>query len=286
MLLVFEPDLGSPLADAIAAAGEQRGVEVLRWSPTAMVESVSLALTIDGGGAAVRFSVDGRAIRGDDLDGVVTLIDGFTPELWPKYTPRDREYAATEALASWVALLTALPCPLLNPPAPDALGGAVYPPVEVSMLAAKVGLSTPSILYLDSAASFRDERADELRASACALGHLPLAEVPLGQAWLDEAGSEPIRIRGVGEARIRAVIVGERVLEVGDVAPPEEIKRALIDLHRRIRRPLGEVWLGRDEDGRWLLEDAMRWPSAAALEFLGERLGASIVTACTEGRRW
>ncbi len=287
MLLILEPEQGSLLAEAIAEAAEERGVELLRWSPAQMIGEVSLALSIDESGARVTFGLaDGRELRGEELRGVITLIDGFDPELWPRYSPRDRDYAATEALASWVAALTALPCPLLNRPAPDALGGAVLSPVVVSTIAARVGLGAPSTAYLESAAALQDPRADELRATATALGHLPLCEVPLTGEWLRGAGAGPIRVRGVGEDRRRVVVVGEDVLPVPAASLPEEVERALLELHRRLGRRFGEVWLGRDERGRWLVEDALRWPSATATRALSAELGEAIVTTCTENSRW
>jgi hypothetical protein len=286
LILVLEPDAGSQLADLITRAGERRGVEVLRWSPTVMVDAVSVSLAIDDAGTSVTFEVGGRRIVGEALAGVITLFDAFAPTLWPRYEPRDRTYAATEALAVWVAVLAALPCAVLNPPAADALGGAILTPVEVALRAWEVGLAAPSVTYLEAASALTDELADEVRASACALGRLPLHEVPLGRAWLAAAADEPIRVRGAGRARSRAVVIGEHVLGVGGDAPPQPVAAALIELHRRIERVVGEVWLSRDEDGRWLVEDAMRWPSEVAAAELGDRLGDALVAACAEGRRW
>jgi hypothetical protein len=286
LILVLEPYAGSPLGDLIARAGERRGLEVLRWSPTMMVDAVSVSLAIDDARTSVTFEVDGRRLEGRALTGAITLFDAFAPTLWPRYAPRDRCYAATEALAVWVAILAALPCAVLNPPAADALGGAILTPVEVGLRVWEVGLAAPSVTYLETARALADAHADEVRASACALGRLPLHEVPLGRAWLTAAADEPIRVRGAGRSRSRAVVIGERVLGVSGDGPPPPVAAALIELHRRLERVVGEVWLSRDDDGRWLVEDVMRWPSEVAAAELGERLGDALVAACEEGRRW
>ncbi len=286
MILVLEPDAGSPLAALIARAGERRGLEVLRWSPAMMIDAVSVTLALDDAQTSVTFEVDGRRIVGDQLTGAITLVDAFVPTLWPRYAPRDRCYAATEALAVWAAILAALPCAVLNPPAADALGGAILTPVELGLHAWEVGLAAPSVTYVEAARVFPAALADEVRASACALGRLPLREAPLGRAWLAAAADEPIRVRGAGRSRSRIVVIGERVLGVGGEGPPASVAAASIALLRRLERVVGEVWLGRDDDGRWLVEDVMRWPSDVAAAELGDRLGDALVAACEEGRRW
>lgn len=286
MILVLTPDAEAPLADAIAKSGDRRGVEVLRFAPTSMLREVTLALEIEAAGARVRFGVDGRWLDGESIHGVVSTIDGFEPALWPSYTPRDQTYAAQEALATWVAAITALPCALLNPPAADALGGAIFTPVEVCLRAAEAGLGAPLVAYLESAQALLDERADEVRASVCALGELALEEVPLRRDWLSRAGDGPIRIRGAGRDPVRAVVVGEHVLTVGHADLPDAVKERLRLLHRRLGRTMGEVWLGRDGDGRWLVEEALRWPGAATIAALGQNLGEAVLDACAEGRRW
>jgi hypothetical protein len=76
------------------------------------------------------------------------------------------------------------------------------------------------------------------------------------------------------------------VLGVGGDGPPPSVAAALIELHHRLERVVGEVWLSRDDDGRWLVEDVMRWPSEVAAAELGDRLGDALVAACEEVRRW
>lgn len=284
MILVLAPDAGAPLADLVERSGERRGVEVLRWTPSAMIREVGLALEIDGPATRVRFAYGGRAIAGEAIAGVITAVDGFAPALWPAYSPRDQLYAAQEAVAAWVAALAALPGRLLNPPSADALGGAIVTPVEVSLQAGEVGLGAPAIAYVESAAALRDERADEVRACACALGEVTPVEAPLGRAWLAAAGEGPIRVRGAGRGRVRVVMVGARALTAEGEAPPATVVAALGELQRRLGRTLGEVWLSREDDGGWLVEEALRWPGATAVAALGAALGDAILDALMESR--
>ncbi|MFI5898344.1 hypothetical protein ACIA5D_50545 [Actinoplanes sp. NPDC051513] len=87
-------------------------------------------------GASIRVECDGFAIVGAEVRGVVNRLGGG-----PRWTvgipvsDRDRRYANAELRAFFLSWLTALPCPVVNPPTAASLD-----PVQWTLLAAAAGL--------------------------------------------------------------------------------------------------------------------------------------------------
>ncbi len=98
---------------------------------------------VGGSGADVRIRLrDGREIRSDRIAGVLNRL-GEIPASWLERIRReDRDYVAQEWHALLTSSLTALACPVLNPPSPPSLCGAWRHTSEWRLLAAAAGLET------------------------------------------------------------------------------------------------------------------------------------------------
>jgi hypothetical protein len=80
--------------------------------------------------------VGGRRVAARELTGVVTRIACVTGYELPFVTEHDRDYAASEMHAFLLALLTSLPCRVVNPPTPDGLCGPILAQEQWVQLAA------------------------------------------------------------------------------------------------------------------------------------------------------
>jgi hypothetical protein len=81
-------------------------------------------------------TVDG-AFRACDLRAVVTRLVGVYPGHLPHVSVPAREYIAAEMTAFLRAWLTALPCPVHDPPTSLSLSGHVWSPEQWAVLAAR-----------------------------------------------------------------------------------------------------------------------------------------------------
>lgn len=76
-----------------------------------------------GDPAASRAVVGGAVVEVGELTGVVTRLPAVTPGEVRRIQPGDRDYAASEMSAFLNHWLSALPCPVLNPPVATSLCG-------------------------------------------------------------------------------------------------------------------------------------------------------------------
>jgi hypothetical protein len=96
-------------------------------------------------GASIEVELaDGRAIRGEEVRGVLNRLVGIPVERLARAAPADKEYATEELHAFFLSWLVALPCRVLNRPVPQGLSGAWLERSEWLTLAGRAGLSTPS----------------------------------------------------------------------------------------------------------------------------------------------
>lgn len=158
---------------------------------------------VGAGATSCRIVLDGGdAIDGSRLQGVInrmTRAPQFTCD--PQPAQEDLDYAAREGYAMVLSWLTALPCPLLNPPSPRGLCGAWRGTSEWLQLGRKAGLSVlpltlgapPSpppdggwrrLLVIDGALLAEDPAHPPPEAVAEGCLHLSrLARSPLMQVW-------------------------------------------------------------------------------------------------------
>jgi hypothetical protein len=83
---------------------------------------------------------DGTSLDTSAIRGVVNRMSGAPTDHFSSAEPRERLYAASELQAFLLGWLASLPCPLLNPPAPESLAGAWHSDVVATQLAVLAGL--------------------------------------------------------------------------------------------------------------------------------------------------
>lgn len=105
-----------------------------RWEHRLGATGVSIELEL----------VDGRAIHGQRVRGVLNRLIGVSPGHVARSVPADREYASQELHAFFLSWLAGLPGRVLNPPSPQGLSGAWLDSSEWLLLAARAGLPTPA----------------------------------------------------------------------------------------------------------------------------------------------
>lgn len=81
--------------------------------------------------------VGGRRIGAGEIAGVITRIACVTGYELPFVAAADREYASSEMNAFLLALLTTLPCPVVNRPTDDGLCGPILAQEQWVQLAAR-----------------------------------------------------------------------------------------------------------------------------------------------------
>jgi hypothetical protein len=89
--------------------------------------------------------VAGKPIAAKDIEGVVSRLANVTSIELPFIHVDDRDYAASEFQAFLLALLSSLPCPVLNAPTPGCLNGPAWAPEQWTRCAARAGIAVKPI---------------------------------------------------------------------------------------------------------------------------------------------
>lgn len=127
----------------------------------------AIAHAVGRGGASLSVHLpDGREIRSEEVRGVLNrLVD--VPSAWlHRFGPEDQAYMAEEAHALLVSALHAFACPVLNPPQPAGLCGALRDDAQWRLLAAAAGL--PAVPYGE--ATWADPPVVEAATTALVVG--------------------------------------------------------------------------------------------------------------------
>jgi hypothetical protein len=83
---------------------------------------------------------NGETISSASVSGVINRLGTSPTAHLQRATAGDRDYAGAELHAFLLGWLAAMPCPVLNPPAPNSLWGAGHGSLEVAHFAAQCGL--------------------------------------------------------------------------------------------------------------------------------------------------
>lgn len=119
MILILA-DSFDPWATLVHREAQQTGGDVCWVEPSQLLERTVLNWPV-GTAAAVlpgSLTVDGKPILLDDLTGVFSCTNWPLPLQLDDLDPKDAEYVRKETTASWFALLSALPCAVVNRPVP------------------------------------------------------------------------------------------------------------------------------------------------------------------------
>jgi len=110
-------------------------------TPARLVYARTIMHHMDSSGTHSCFDFgDGTSLHSSSIRGVVNRMSGAPTDHFSSAEPRERLYAASELQAFLLGWLASLPCPLLNPPAPESLAGAWHTDVVATQLAALAGL--------------------------------------------------------------------------------------------------------------------------------------------------
>lgn len=89
-----------------------------------------------------RAVVAGEVVAVEEIEIVLSRLEGVRPEELTHIASEDRDYVAAEMNAFLLSWLTRLTCPVLNKPVPLGLAGAGHRPEGWTILAARLGIPT------------------------------------------------------------------------------------------------------------------------------------------------
>ena len=101
-----------------------------------------------GPGADGSAVVGGRQVATTDIAGVLTRLPHVTEAELPAIVPEDRTYVAAEMTAFLLAWLSALRCPVLNPPTATCLAGPYWWPAQWVRVAHGLGIPVRPVRLL------------------------------------------------------------------------------------------------------------------------------------------
>jgi hypothetical protein len=274
LILILE-EYSAALGSAIEEECALRGLESLRLTRQRIVHEVGIDLRVGTQGCGGALSIGGRNLPLLEVEGVYCSLDSFPPTLWPDFSPEDAAYAAKETHAIWLALLSSLSCRPVNPPVPEALGGAVYSPVELFLAARESSLHIPmtACMGLDDAMALV---RSPIAATLCDLGCENQQEKPLG-ALSRLAPKSPwrhvrIRERLPGPRNVLCVVGGLLLASTwpatgGESEPlaskviPTRVVNGVHTLHAKLGLVLAEYHFVTLPNGDWILDDYSRTPN-------------------------
>lgn len=124
--------------------------------------------------AGSSLTVDGRRVGVGEISGVINLLPAVFPEELFFYPPEEREYQAVEFRALLTFFLSALACPVVNRPTPQALSGPCSSSIGWRYFAKRKGFAV-STMKLDTDnvdGFFVRHRAEETFEITCIGGRL------------------------------------------------------------------------------------------------------------------
>lgn len=119
MILILA-DSFDPWATLVHREAQRTGGDVCWIEPSHLLDRTVLNWPVETSAAVMPGSliVDGRLVPFDELTGVFSRINWPLSLQLDDLDPRDAEYVRKETTASWFALLTAVPCAVVNRPVP------------------------------------------------------------------------------------------------------------------------------------------------------------------------
>lgn len=162
---------------------------------------------------------DGAVIDGEAPDVVFNRLRGVEMPQFAAAPQADREYALMEMLALVLSWLKSMPCPVINAPSPQGLGGQPRGALAWQLLAANSGLPALPLRLTSSSRHYHApdlvfHSVDSMGAALSVGGRLPPGNVPAQFAG------------AVGSATLSVLIAGRQV--VGRV--PSELVNGCVDL--------------------------------------------------------
>lgn len=293
MFLILDEQL-TEFSLRLKAVAERTGPKPLLLTSAEICQDLALAFYLSGQDVRLDLRYRDTILGRDDIEGVYCGINAFEPRLWKHFAPQDAEYAARETQALWLAILSSLPCRVVNPPALDTLAGTLLSTPETLYLAQQLGFSTPMVVTLESG-----KAAAELLATGT-----PACYADLGGVWITETGFRQVDLSSLAQRehhyRVTEMVPGRPVwltlvggLELGcalDAAGkarplaadeiPQSVRARLRTLHQRLNLNVAEYHFRAMTDGTWFFTGYGRPPTFAAAAF-GDTLFDRIIDYVT-----
>jgi len=165
---------------------------------------------VGAAGASIRFRAGPLEVRGDKLRGVLNRLYTVPMPHWRRKEKADRDYVQQEMVALFLSWLHALPCPVINRPAPQGLCGAWRTESEWAWLAAQAGLAVAP--YRQSSRDGIDEMKGQRRLIAP--GAMVHTVIVAGDATAGAAAPPPV----LAACRRLAALAGTELLGVDFIA--------------------------------------------------------------------
>lgn len=141
ILIVAEPFDTAALWLRAAMAGATR-MRVRAVTPSQLAYAPSAIHRLSTTDADIAFTLgDGTSLRGADLSGCINRMTAIPQAHLARAAAADRNYALGELHAFTLGWLATLPCPLLNPPAPESLAGPFHSEMAARHFAVHAGLA-------------------------------------------------------------------------------------------------------------------------------------------------
>ncbi len=187
ILEMIETSLGNQLRSVLRKQGEK----TLLLTTSQLTQEVSISFSINPTTSSFILHYQDLCIRSDELKGVYCGVTSFLPSQFPRFSPEDAQYAALETQALWLAMLSSLTCPLINPPALDTLAGSMLSPVELAEHARKLGFKTPFMVCVESGETAAQIYQSSISARFSDLGKPWINENNWSQIGLDMLSQNP-----------------------------------------------------------------------------------------------
>jgi len=280
LILIFE-QYRTFFGERLYKATEERGLPSLWLTSDEIIKDLVISFYLENNKTNIVFSYGSLSFTSTDLKGVYSAIDYFPSDLFEFVSKKDREYAAMEWHALWLSMLSVLQCKVVNPPAVDALGGAVFTPVEIFDKARKCGFDIPTILEVESgkvASQFADYGA---YLTYTDLGEDILLEKKIDKKKLLEQplSEHHIRIREYLPAKIACIsVIGSKIFMTyingkdTHLEIPDTIAKSLLKLHKDMNLIIAEYFFSIIKEKEWIFYDVKRTLSKESLDTHGEKL--------------
>lgn len=277
----------TPLGEALYHYMDRKGLSPLWLTPDDIVKNLEITLYLDSETSRIHFAYGALQFRDTDLHGIYSTLDYFPSELFGFSSQKDRNYAVMEWHALWLSVLHSVKCRLVNPPAVDALGGAVFSSAEIFDKARKVGLAIPTVLEVESGKIALELAHSDLHLTYTDLGeNISIERAMDKEALLKQPSAEHhLRIREypLGK-RVGITIIGSKLFltEYNSTSNDplkwtDEVTHKLMQLHKEIHLRVAEYLFCVTNEQQWILYDMKRTLSKESLDQHQEKIMSEIV---------
>ncbi len=281
----------------LRSIAERKGLKTLLLASADVARDVALVFHLSEKDLSLHLHYQDVAINTQDIEGVYCGIDVFEPRLWQRFMPKDAEYAARETQALWLAILSSLPCRVVNPPALDSLAGTLLSTPEIIYLAHRLGFHVPMVISLESGKVAAEVLETGVPARYADLGDVWANETGLNRddlsslkknenhfRVLEEVSGKPMYVTLLGDQFFACEAdPGVSVVPIAVHQIPRLIKTRLRTLHKRLNLTLAEHFFRVMVDGTWVFVGCARPPIYAVAAHGDALLGQVVDYAVGKG---